>query len=153
MTGVLPDTQTALELRRCYFDLAGKAGRSPDPDDVPFFRYVYVGDSEEAVRQETEEAIAWVWRCLEWFGAHARGEGGTLDEWLKDGPEPAVTYEQFYEKRGCFGTPDRVRSQLRELRDQHGVTYFGANFAFGGLRQDLVLRSMQLFADEVAAKL
>jgi alkanesulfonate monooxygenase SsuD/methylene tetrahydromethanopterin reductase-like flavin-dependent oxidoreductase (luciferase family) len=62
-----------------------------------------------------------------------------------------MSYEQFYEKRGFFGTPDRVRRQLRELRDDHGVTYFGANFAFGGLPQELVLRSMRLFADEVAA--
>jgi alkanesulfonate monooxygenase SsuD/methylene tetrahydromethanopterin reductase-like flavin-dependent oxidoreductase (luciferase family) len=153
MTGILPDTHDALGLRRCYFDLAAKAGKTPDPDDVPFFRYVYVGDSEEAVRRDTEDAMAWVWRCLEWMGARARGDRATLDDWLKDGPEPALSYERFYEKRGFFGTPDRVRRQIRELRDEHGVTYFGANFAFGGLRRDLVVRSMRLFADEVAAKL
>jgi alkanesulfonate monooxygenase SsuD/methylene tetrahydromethanopterin reductase-like flavin-dependent oxidoreductase (luciferase family) len=153
MTGVLPDTPAALDLRRSYFDLAAQAGRSPDPADVPFFRYVYVGESEEAVRRDTEEAIGWVWRCMEWMGALSRGHSGTLDEWLRDGPAPATSYEAFYEKRGFFGTPDRVRGQLQELRDEHGVTYFGANFAFGCLPQERVLRSMRLFADEVAAKL
>jgi hypothetical protein len=64
-----------------------------------------------------------------------------------------MSYEYFYEKRGFFRSPDRVRRQLRELHDNHGVTYFGANFAFGGLPQGLVLRSIRLFADEVAAKL
>ena len=87
------------------------------------------------------------------MGALSQGHPGTLDEWLRDGPPPATSYEPFYEKRGFFGTPDRVRRQLRELRDEHGVTYFGANFAFGCLPQERVLRSMRLFADEVAAKL
>ena len=140
-------------MRRSYFDLAARAGKSPDPAEVPFFRYVYVGESEEAVRRDTEEAIGWVWRCMEWMGALARGHSGTLDEWLRDGPSPATSYEAFYEKRGFFGTPDRVLRQLQELRDEHGVTYFGANFAFGCLPQERVLRSMRLFADEVAAKL
>jgi alkanesulfonate monooxygenase SsuD/methylene tetrahydromethanopterin reductase-like flavin-dependent oxidoreductase (luciferase family) len=153
MTGVIPDTQNALDLRRCYFDLAAAAGKSPDPADVPFFRYVYVGESEEAVRRDTEEAITWVWRCLDWIGARSQGDARSLDEWLSDGPVPAMSYEQFYEQRGFFGTPDRVRRQLGELRDSHGVSYFGANFAFGGLSQKLVLQSMRLFADEVAAKL
>ena len=130
-----------------------RRGSSPDADCVPFFRYVYVGESEEVVRRDTEEAISWVWRSLEWMGALSQGHAGTLDEWLREGPPPALSYEQFYEKRGFFGTPDRVRRQVRELRDNHGVTYFGANFAFGGLPQELVLRSMRLFADEVAAKL
>jgi hypothetical protein len=64
-----------------------------------------------------------------------------------------MRYEYFYEKRGFFGTPERVLGQLRELRDKHGITYFGGNFAFGGLDQSQTLRSMELFAREVAAKL
>jgi alkanesulfonate monooxygenase SsuD/methylene tetrahydromethanopterin reductase-like flavin-dependent oxidoreductase (luciferase family) len=152
MTGVLPDTRAALDQRRSYFDLAAQAGKSPDPADVPFFRYVYVAETEEAVRRDSEEAISWVWRSLEWMMTLSQGHAGTLDEWLRVGPPPAMSYEQFYEKRGFFGTPDRVRRQLRKLRDDHGVTYFGGNFAFGGLPQERVLRSMRLFADEVAAK-
>jgi alkanesulfonate monooxygenase SsuD/methylene tetrahydromethanopterin reductase-like flavin-dependent oxidoreductase (luciferase family) len=153
MTGVLPDTDVALEQRRWFFDFAAEAGKAPDPDDVPFFRYVFVGESEKAVRREAEGAISWVWRCLEWMAERSKGHAGTLDDWMDTGPPPRTTYEHFVEKRGLFGTPERVREQLRELRDEHGVTHFGANFAFGGLSQKLVLRSMRLFADEVAAKL
>lgn len=153
MTGVLPDTTEALELRRTYFDCAAKAGTSPDPNDIPFFRYVHVGESEEQVRRDTEAAMTWVWKYMEWLRAHIEGWTGTLDEWLANGPIPAMQYEYFCEHRGFFGTPDRVLRQLRDLRDNHGITYFGGNFAFGGLNQAKTLRSMELFATEVAGKL
>jgi alkanesulfonate monooxygenase SsuD/methylene tetrahydromethanopterin reductase-like flavin-dependent oxidoreductase (luciferase family) len=105
---------------------------------------VYVGESEEVVRRDTEQAISWVWRSLEWMGALSQGHAGRLDEWLREGPPPAMSYEHFYEKRGFFGTPDRVRRQLRALRDNYGVTYFGANSAFGGRPHGVVLRSIRL---------
>jgi alkanesulfonate monooxygenase SsuD/methylene tetrahydromethanopterin reductase-like flavin-dependent oxidoreductase (luciferase family) len=154
MTGVLPDTDTALGQRRAFFDSVRALGREPDPDQVPFFRYVYVGDSERSVRAETEAAITWVRRALEWMGAcNFQGYTGTLDEWLEEGPDPSSSYDHFVASRALFGTPAQVRRRLHELRDDHGVTYFGGNFAFGTLPHAAVMRSMQLFADEVAGKL
>ena len=51
MVGVLPDTDAALNQHRGYLDMARKAGKAVDSADVPFFRYVYVGESEEQVRR------------------------------------------------------------------------------------------------------
>ena len=85
--------------------------------------------------------------------ARNQGRGGSLDDWFAQGRPPETRYEDFYERCGFFGTPERVLAQLRELRDQHGVAYFGGNFSFGGLDQDKSLRSMKLFAEEVVAKL
>ena len=153
MVGVLPDTDAALDQHRGYLDMARKAGKSVDSADVPFFRYVYVGESEEQVRRDTEAQLNWVWSSLEWQVARNQGRGGSLDDWFAQGRPPETRYGDFYERCGFFGTPERVLAQLRELRDQHGVAYFGGNFSFGGLEQDKSLRSMKLFAEEVAGKL
>jgi len=153
MTGVLPTTDHALELRRTFFERATELGTAPDPDQVPLFRYVYVGESEAAVRREAEPAITWVRKCLSWFGARSEGHRGTLDDWLRDGPAPSPGFEEFIEERAFIGTSEQVRRRVQALRDDHGVTYFGGNFAFGTLPHAAVMRSMELFAHEVMEKL
>src|SRR5262249_45677676 len=119
MTGVLPDTEQALEQRRAFFDTVNALGRQPDPDQVPFFRSVYVGDSERSVHAEAEPAITWVRRCLDWMTACNQGHVGTLDEWLENGPVPSPSYEEFVASRAFFGTPAQVRRRLQDLRDNH----------------------------------
>ena len=153
MVGVLPDTDAAVEQHRGYLEMARKAGKSVDSADVPFFRYVYVGESEEQVRKDTEAQLEWVWSCLEWQVERNQGRGGSLEDWFALGRPPETRYEDFHERCGFFGTPERVLGQLRELRDEHGVAYFGGNFGFGGLDHEKTLRSMKLFAEEVAAQL
>ncbi len=153
MTGVLPATGEALELRRTFFERAKALGRPADPDQVPFFRYVFVGESEAAVRAEAEPALIWLRRCLDWMGWRNEGNSGTLDQWLLDGPPPSASFDEIVESRAFFGTAEQVRRRVEDLRDDHGVTYFGGNFAFGTLPHASVMRSMELFAHEVAGKL
>jgi alkanesulfonate monooxygenase SsuD/methylene tetrahydromethanopterin reductase-like flavin-dependent oxidoreductase (luciferase family) len=153
MTGVLPDTGEALELRRTFFESAKAAGRPADPDQVPFFRYVHVAESEATARAEAEPAIVWLRRCLDWMAWRNQGNAGTLDDWLRDGPPASESFDQIAETRAFVGTPEQVRRQVEDLRDDHGVTYFGANFAFGSLPHAAAMRSIELFAHEVAGKL
>jgi alkanesulfonate monooxygenase SsuD/methylene tetrahydromethanopterin reductase-like flavin-dependent oxidoreductase (luciferase family) len=153
MTGVLPDTVGALRLRKMYLDAAKDVGHVVEPDDIPFFRYVYVDESEEKVRAEAEPAITWVRQCLDWMTARAQGHAGGLEQWLHDGPPPATSYEEFVEDRAFFGTPEQVLRRVRALRDDHGVTYFGGSFAFGTLSHASAMRSMKQFSTGVAALL
>jgi len=153
MTGVIPDTNVALQQRQAYIDIARQAGKRPNSDNLPFFRYVYVGESEEQVREDTEGPMQWVWECIDWQDARAEGRGGSLDDWMANDRHSKTRYEDFYANRAFFGTPDRVLEQIRGLRDHHGITYFGGNFSFGGIEQAKSLRSLNLFAREVAAKL
>ena len=86
-------------------------------------------------------------------GWRNQGNSGTLDDWLRDGPPPSASFEEIAETRALIGTPEQVRRRVEELRDDHGVTYFGGNFAFGTLPHAAAMRSMELFAHEVAGKL
>lgn len=48
-----------------------------------------------------------------------------------------------------MGTPKTCIEKLRELEDVMKIDHFNANFWFGDLEQDQVMRSMKLFAEEV----
>ena len=51
-----------------------------------------------------------------------------------------------------FCTPDQCVDRISELQVQHGISYFGANFAFGSMEHYRVMDSMKLFAEEVMHK-
>ena len=61
--------------------------------------------------------------------------------------EPAT--EDLLDKYFIMGTPETCIAKLKELQDAMGIDHFNANFWFGDLPQDQVLRSMRLFAEEV----
>ncbi len=48
-----------------------------------------------------------------------------------------------------MGRPETCIARLKELQAAMGIDHFNANFWFGDLEQDQVLRSMELFAAEV----
>ncbi len=48
-----------------------------------------------------------------------------------------------------MGTPKTCIAKLQELRDVMKIDHFNANFWFGDLEQQQVMRSMKLFAEEV----
>ncbi len=149
MTGVLPDTAVAIRQRRQFVDIAAKRGKSPDASQMPFFRYVYVAESEEQARRDTEEHLVWVWECLEWQRLEGGEDGRSLDDWLRSRRSPSVRYDDLFNDKAFFGTPEKVRRQIEAVRDQEGVDYFGGNFCFGGLPHAKAMRSMELFAKEV----
>ena len=62
--------------------------------------------------------------------------------------ELPLSFDYISDNRAFIGTPDQCSAKIAELRAQ-GVEYFGCNFAMGGIPHDKVMRSMQLFADEV----
>jgi len=61
--------------------------------------------------------------------------------------EPST--EDLLERYFIMGTPQRCIEQLHTLREVMGIDHFNANFWFGDLEHEQVLRSMQLFHDEV----
>ena len=69
-------------------------------------------------------------------------------EWRRARTELPLSFDYISDNRAFIGTPDQCAAKIAELRAQ-GVEYFGCNFAMGGIPHDKVMRSMQLFADEV----
>jgi alkanesulfonate monooxygenase SsuD/methylene tetrahydromethanopterin reductase-like flavin-dependent oxidoreductase (luciferase family) len=71
-----------------------------------------------------------------------------MDDWRRTRSDQPATYDHLVEHRAIVGTPERCVAAIQELRQQ-GIGYFGCNFAFGGLDHRKVMRSMELFADQV----
>ena len=59
------------------------------------------------------------------------------------------TTEQLLDKYFVMGTPETCIAKLKQLQEVMGISHFNANFWFGDLPQEKVLRSMELFAEEV----
>ena len=63
---VVQDTQQSLDLCKRYLALSADAGREPTLDDVPFFRYFYVAETEEQAREDTAAHVNWILDIMQW---------------------------------------------------------------------------------------
>lgn len=150
---VVQDTQKSLELCQRYLSLAADAGVSASLADVPFFRYFYVAEDEEQAHRDTEPHINWILDIMQWRRNFREGSEipHRIADWRSVRTELPLSYDYVRSNRAVIGTPQQCAANIAELQAQ-GVEYFGCNFAMGGIPHDKVMRSMQLFADEVMPK-
>ncbi|MGZ8488885.1 MAG: hypothetical protein ACXWW4_10175, partial [Candidatus Binatia bacterium] len=47
------------------------------------------------------------------------------------------------------GDPERCCDTIRRWQEEAGITVFSGTFHFGGMPQEMALKSMRLFADRV----
>lgn len=147
---VVQDTKVSLDLCQRYLSVAREFGRKVSLADVPFFRYFYVAETEERARQDSEDHINWILDVMQWRNHFQEGSevNQSLNDWRLNRSELPITYEDVYQNRAIIGNPDQCIAKLLDLKEQ-GIEYFGCNFAFGGMSQEKVLRSMELFSREV----
>ena len=150
MIGLTVDTEPALELCRRYEAMSAKTPHRIAMAAIPFFRYCYVAESEQKALDDVRQSLSWVIDMLQWRGAFSEGSELThsLDEWRKTRGEPALKFEDVFEKRSVIGTPRQCVAKIKALQAQ-GIEYFGCNFAFGGMPHRKVMDAMTLFAEEV----
>jgi alkanesulfonate monooxygenase SsuD/methylene tetrahydromethanopterin reductase-like flavin-dependent oxidoreductase (luciferase family) len=148
--GVVLDHVDALDLCHRFVAMSEAAGHGVPMSRIPFFRYFYVGDSEEQVRRDTRASLDWTIDMIQWRGTFPEGSevNQHLDAWRKTRTTLPPSYDYLSEKRAVFGTPESCVAKIRDFQQQ-GIEYFGCNFAFGGMDHKKVLRSMELFAKEV----
>jgi alkanesulfonate monooxygenase SsuD/methylene tetrahydromethanopterin reductase-like flavin-dependent oxidoreductase (luciferase family) len=95
-------------------------------------------------------------RLGENFARTARAAGTTADEERTERSErlSAVTYDDLLRGRVAYGTPEAVAERLRQLQGTLGLSGVILEPNVGGfIPPDLVLRSIRLFAQEVAPRL
>jgi len=63
--------------------------------------------------------------------------------------ETEPTTEDLLDRYFIMGAPEACIRKLGELKDAMKIDHFNANFWFGDLPQDKVMKSMKLFAEEV----
>lgn len=61
--------------------------------------------------------------------------------------EPSI--DELIERHLVIGTPDTVIRQIKRIQDLVGITHFNCAFWIGDLDQQRVLKSMELFSQEV----
>ena len=147
-------SQVASNLK-LYRSAAAEHGH--DVDDAYVRMPIYVGDSMEQVRADTEESTMRAFRrtadtyirTVEAEGANASAERRQRAEQLLN-----TTYDDLLEDRVAYGTPDQVAERLVSLRDGLGLTGFIMEPNLGGtVPPERVQKSIRLYAEEVGPAL
>jgi len=148
--GVVLDTTDGLDLCYQLVEGANQCGKAMDIGGIPFFRYFYVAETEEQARRDSEAALNWTMDVNQWRRTYQRGSEvyDNLDDFLRTRTELPPSFDYLFEHRAFIGNPEQIVAKIRALQDA-GIGYFGCNFSFGGMPQDKVLKSMELFAREV----
>jgi len=147
---VVQDTADALDLCGRFVRLSRESGHQVSMGDIPFFRYFYVAETAEQARLDTQARLDWVVDIMQWrrFIDEGSEVHQRINDWRSARTEDPLSYEYLIEHRAIIGTPDQCLAKLQSLRQQ-GIEYFGCNFDFGGMPHSKVMRSMELFSQEV----
>jgi alkanesulfonate monooxygenase SsuD/methylene tetrahydromethanopterin reductase-like flavin-dependent oxidoreductase (luciferase family) len=131
----------------------GHAGRGTVYLRIP----VYVAETAAQARSEPEESTVRSYRRLAENFAASVGEAGTTagEERARRAEGLAhVTYDELLRDRLAYGAPDMVVNRLGELRDELGISGVVMEPNVGGrIPLERVLRSIRLYAEEVAPRL
>jgi len=143
--------------RDIYVAALRKAGRSEAEiaallRDWGVSRQIYVADTDAQALAEAGDAELWYQASLRRFMLPERIEDAhpSLQPHFRALAErlARVTWEDLVRETLAFGSPDTVASHMEHMRSL-GVGHVLCWMNFGGLAQDKVRRSMELFAREV----
>jgi alkanesulfonate monooxygenase SsuD/methylene tetrahydromethanopterin reductase-like flavin-dependent oxidoreductase (luciferase family) len=135
----LVPTDSLREMLGAYRDALRAHGHDPATREVFAKFHVFVADSAAEARRVAGPA-------------YERYQQITADRtgFRRDGP---VWDDHVADYKVIAGTPADCLERLRHWRDALGITHLGGTFHFGGLDQAATLRSLDLFAREVAPHL
>jgi alkanesulfonate monooxygenase SsuD/methylene tetrahydromethanopterin reductase-like flavin-dependent oxidoreductase (luciferase family) len=143
--------------RDTYVETLRKAGRSAEEIAALLRRWgvsrqIYVADTDARALADTKEAELWYQESFRRFVIPDRIDDAhpTLQPGFRAMAErlAKVTWEGLVRETLAFGSPDTVASHIETMRDL-GVGQVMCWMNFGGLAQDKVRRSMELFARDV----
>src|SRR5215510_517810 len=143
--------------RDTYVETLRKAGRSAEEIAALLRRWgvsrqIYVADTDARALADTKEAELWYQESFRRFVIPDRIEDAhpTLQPGFRAMAERLanVTWEGLVRETLAFGSPDTVARHIETMRDL-GVGQVMCWMNFGGLAQDKVRRSMELFARDV----
>ena len=150
LVGVVLDTTDAIALCHSLVSLAEKKGQAMSMGQIPFFRYFHVAETEEQAKENSKPALNWNLDMIQWRRTFDTGSEvwEKMEDFRNTRTELPPSYEYLAKHRAFIGNPDQIIAKIQALQDE-GIETFGCNFSFGGMPQDKVLKSMQLFAKEV----
>ena len=143
--------------RDIYVDTLKKAGRGADEIKSLLTRWgvsrqIYVAETDARALAEAKDAELWYQESFRKFVVPDRLEEAhpSLQPAFRAMAErlSKITWEGLVAETLAFGSPDTVARHIEIMRDM-GVGQVMCWMNFGGLAQDKVRRSMELFAREV----
>ena len=143
--------------RDTYVNTLKKSGRSDAEvarllTDWGVSRQIYVADSDREALEEARAAELWYQESFRRFVIPDRIEDAhpSLQPGFRAMAErlSKVTWEALVRETLAFGAPDTVARHIETMREM-GVGQVLCWMNFGGLAQDKIRRSMELFAREV----
>ena len=143
--------------RETYVDTLKKAGRSAEEIKSLLARWgvsrqIYVAETDARALAEAKDAELWYQESFRKFVVPERIEEAhpSLQPGFRAMAErlAKITWEGLVAETLAFGSPDTVARHIEVMRDL-GVGQVMCWMNFGGLAQDKVRRSMELFAREV----
>ena len=154
LTGPL---EQLVKRRDTYLAALRRHGR-PEPEiqrlmkDWGVSRQIYVAATDADALAEAKDAEMWYQDSLRRFQIPERIEDAhpSLQPGFRAAAErfKKVTWEGLVKETVAFGSPDTVCRHIGEMRDM-GIGHVLCWMNFGGLPQDKIRRSMELFAHEV----
>ena len=127
--------------------------------DIVYIRPVYIGDHEQQIRREVEQALhnflafnaspaeslrspeKQAELCAKGYGFYA---SGALESLTK------LTYDEIVGQEIAFiGRPEKIIRQIRELQQKGGIGELAIVSRFGGLEHWKAIKTQQLFAERV----
>jgi alkanesulfonate monooxygenase SsuD/methylene tetrahydromethanopterin reductase-like flavin-dependent oxidoreductase (luciferase family) len=143
--------------RDTYVNTLDKAGRTPDEIAALLARWgvsrqIYVADTDAKALEEAKAAELWYQDSFRRFVIPERIEDAhpTLQPAFRAMADRLgkITWDGLVAETLAFGSPDTVARHIQAMRDM-GIGHVLCWMNFGGLPQDKIRRSMELFAREV----
>jgi alkanesulfonate monooxygenase SsuD/methylene tetrahydromethanopterin reductase-like flavin-dependent oxidoreductase (luciferase family) len=134
-----------------YRDTLTSLGKSAAGLDLPALVHIYVDDNDERGWTTGVEHSMRYGASLVTLGTPMQ-KGGVLSrefESYREFGEGGRVVKENRQELMLFGNPDTVANRIEWMRNELGVNYIMCWMNMGGLAQAKVLRSMQLFAEEV----
>ena len=143
-----------LGLFTLYEERCAAAGKAPNLDRMPYFRFVHLAEDEKEAKEYPRESLTWVRDLGGYRRTLTHGEEINVDlgHWRRTRQVDPPSYESELETTTYFGTPEECVHRIRKLQKEHHIGYFGASMSFGSMEHAKVMRSMELFAKEVMPK-
>jgi natural product biosynthesis luciferase-like monooxygenase protein len=129
-----------------YRDALAAAGHDPATREILGKFHVYVAESDAAA---VREATPYLERYEASSASALRRPSHQATPGARPRRDGAYFAAEIAAGNIIAGAPDRCVEVIRRWRDTLGLTALSATFHFGGMPQDLALRSIRLFAEHV----
>ena len=133
------------------YQAAWRTAGHPGQGEVRLRLPIYVADTEHHAQADPHPGVMPYYERLRQGYLRSPQRFESTERTMRAAQLATLTYEEILQERVVFGTPRQVTARLRTLQQALGLAgiIIEPNIG-GGLRPDLMARSMHLFAQEVA---